>query len=363
MRVIHVSTADTWRGGEQQIVYLYDELNFQIMQWIICVEGSRMEDNCMIYNRRYHSHKKTSSLSFSFSKKLAQMVKEHSIDLVHAHDSHAHTFCILSSLLFGMKKPIIVHRRVDYAVSNSWFSSYKYNHPQIAKFICVSHEVKRVLDRSLKDPSRSTVIHSGIDTKKFLNADRSYLRNLLTRIEDETLIGNVAAITQQKDYFTFVEAAALINKKKEKVHFVVVGDGDQRLEIEQLVREKGLKPHFTFLGYRKDVEEVLPGLDILMFSSEKEGLGTTLIDAMISGVPIVSTRAGGIRELLEDRETAILADVKDPTALAEGVMEMMDNKALAQKLTNKAKDKAIDFDKHYMARNIYHVYREVLGES
>lgn len=363
MRVIHVSTAPTWRGGEQQIVYLYDELNFQVMQWIICVEGSRMEDNCLLYDRRYHSHPKTSSLSFSFSKKLAQMVREHSIDLVHAHDSHAHTFCILSSLLFGMKKPIVVHRRVDYPVSKSWFSRFKYNYPQIEKFICVSQEVKRVLDRSLKDSSKSTVIYSGIDTRKFLNADRDSLRNLLTRIDDQTLIGNVAAITQQKDYFTFVEAAALIKARKDNVHFVVIGDGDQRREIEQLVREKGLKTHFTFLGYRKDVEVLLPGLDILMFSSEKEGLGTTLIDAMISGVPIVSTNAGGIRELLEDRKTAILADIKDPGALAEGVIEIMENPELSEKLTAEAKDKAIDFDKHYMARNIYQVYREVLGEA
>ena len=363
MKVIHVSTAATWRGGEQQITYLYDELNFQVKQWIICVEDSRMEDNCLLYGRRYHSHKKTSSLSFSFSKKLASMVKEHSIDLVHAHDSHAHTFCILASLLFGMKKPIIVHRRVDYPVSNSWFSRFKYNYPQIEKFICVSHEVKRVLDSSLRDPSKSTVIYSGIDTEKFQSADRDYLRNLLTRIEDETLIGNVAAITQQKDYFTFVEAAALIRKKKDKVHFVVIGDGDQRLEIEEYVREKGLKPDFTFLGYRDDVEELLPGLDILMFSSEKEGLGTTLIDALISEVPIASTNAGGIQELLENRKNALVVDIKDPDGLANAVIEIMENKELAQQLTDAGKDKAIDFDKHYMARNIYRVYREVLDEK
>ena len=303
MNVLHVSTAGTWRGGEQQIVYLYDELQFQIKQWIICVEDSRMQDNCNLYGRRYHSHPKTSSLSFSFSKKLASMVREHSIELVHAHDSHAHTFCILSSLFFGMKKPIILHRRVDYPVSSNWFSRFKYNHAQIKKIICVSHEVKRVLDQSLKDPEKSMVIHDGIDTEKFQGTDRKQLRHQLSRKPTETLIGNVSAITQQKDYFTFVEAAAIIRGKSENVHFVVIGDGDQRLEIENLVKQKGLKPDFTFLGFRDDVEVLLPGLDILLFSSEKEGLGTTLIDAMVSGVPIVSTNAGGIRELVDHGKT------------------------------------------------------------
>ncbi len=362
MKVIHVSTADTWRGGEQQIIYLYEEIDDQIDQYVFCAIGSSIEFNCLMYDRNVESGRKKSSLSLGFSRKLAEFAQQVSADIIHAHDSHAHNAVVLASLLFGMKQPMVLHRRVDYPVSNNWFSHFKYNFPQIKKIICVSHEVKRIIDKSIKDPSRSMVIHSGVEFEKFTNPDQQYLRKVLSLFSDDILIGNVAAVTQQKDYFTFVDAAERICGQRDDVHFVVIGEGEQRAQIQDIVISKNLKPKFTFLGFREDVARLLPGLDVLLFSSEKEGLGTTIIDALLAEVAIVSTRAGGIPEIVRDRKEALLAEVKDAEGLARNVMELLNNPELKQKLVKAGKERARQFDKADMAKATLEVYREILDD-
>lgn len=361
MRIIHVSTADTWRGGEQQIVYLFDELSDQIDQWVFCATDSRIELNCKLYGRNHVAFPKKSSLSLKFSRRLAEVVKEKSADLIHVHDSHAHTFAVIASRLFGMAQPIILHRRVHYPVSKNWFSHYKYNYPQIKRIICVSSEVKRILDNSLTDQSRSMIIHDGVDFEKFLNPDYGYLRKILSLVSDNVLVGNVAAITQQKDYFTFVDAAEIVSSQSDNVHFVVIGDGDQREEIETIVSGKNLRSRFTFLGFREDVPKLLPGLDILLFSSEKEGLGTTIIDALLAEVAIVTTNAGGITGIVRSRKEALITEVKDPQAMASAVMELIENSDLRTTLVNAGKERAKQFDKHDMALATLEVYNEVLN--
>ena len=363
MKIIHVSSANTWRGGEQQIFYLYEGLFEYADQYIVAVEGSRMAFECKLRSRNVKTFEKGAALSLRFARNLAEFAEEFEADLVHAHDSHAHNFCLLASFIYGMPQPIVLHRRVDYPVSNNLFSRFKYNTSRVKRIICVSHEVKRVLSESLKDESRAVVIHSGVDLKKFEHANRDTLRNLLGRAREDILIGNVAAITQQKDYFTFVDAAEIIHKKNQRVHFVVMGDGDQRDEIEEYAKAKGLKAHFSFLGFRNDINRLLPGLDILLFSSEKEGLGTTLMDAQVAGVPIVATNAGGIPEILENGANALLAGVKDAEALAAKSLELIENPQLREALVQEGLERAKEYDKLSMAKAIFRVYLAVLKEQ
>lgn len=361
-KILHLSTPISWRGGEQQLVYTFEELlGRDISQIILCPEGSELAAYCKKNKLPYATAPKRSSLDLAFAKKVASLVKEHGFDLVHAHDSHAHTFSILASLLYGMKQPIVLHRRVDYPVSQSFFSRYKYNHPQIKRIICVSEEVKRVLSRSLKKPSKAVVVYSGINTAKFIFPEVNPLHKEFKIPKEKILIGNVAAITQQKDYFTFVAAAERIYESRKDVHFLAIGDGDQREQIENLVQEKGLKKAFTFTGFRKDVNQLLPALDILMFSSEKEGLGTTIIDAFAAKVPVVSTAAGGIPELVVPGETGLLAEVKNPEQLADGILKLIDNPSMKSDLVNTAFDKSKYFSKEKTAEHILSVYDDIIG--
>ncbi len=360
MKIIHVSTPLSWRGGEQQIAYLCLELRkVGIEQMVVCRQGSKMEDFCKRENLAFTGLKKRTSLDPGFARKLSRLVKDQKADIVHPHDSHAHTFCIVAARLFGMKTPIVLHRRVDYPVKNTRASYYKYNHPQIEKIICVSRKVKRILDQSLKDTTKSLVIYSGIDLEKFDRNSR-ILRQEYGIPPSKTIIGNVAAITQQKDYFTFVATAQKILEKNQEVHFFIVGDGDQRTEITRLVTQKGLDSYFTYTGFRSDIHRVLPSLDILLFPSEKEGLGTTILDAFAAGVPVVASNAGGIPELIKQAQNGFIAPVKNPDELARYCLLLLERPDLRQKISFEAFKTAQTFSKENMAQQVLKVYEKVL---
>ncbi len=363
MRIVHINTLLDWRGGEQQIAYLCLEIHKEGMeQVIVCRKKGRLEAFCQKEGLPCIGLKKRTPLDLSFAHRLVRIARIEKSDIVHLHDSHAHTFGIMAARLFGMKTPIVLHRRVDYSVKNSVASHYKYNHSQVKKIICVSHEVKRILDKKLEDHSRSIVVYGGIDLEKF-DRNSNLLRKEFGIHSSKSLIGNVAAITQQKDYFTFVAIAQKILQKTQQVHFFVIGDGDQRSEITTLVQQKGLASHFTFTGFRNDIYRVLPSLDILLFPSEKEGLGTTILDAFAARVAVVTSNVGGIPELISHGQNGMMAERKNPDKLAQYCLQLLEQPELRQKLVHKALHTVQSFSKENMARKVLAVYREVLKLS
>lgn len=362
-KILHLATAKSWRGGEQQLVYLAEELaRKDVSQTIVCSKGSELEAYCQKYQMEHKAFAKRSSLDLNFARQLARLARNGQFDIVHAHDSHAHTFVVLAADLFGLKLPIVIHRKVDYAISRSFFSRYKYNHPAIRRIICVSHEVERVLAKSLRQADNCVVIHDGIDLDKFIIPAENILRKEFDISDETRLIGNVAAVTQQKDYFTFVETARLTLQKTRSIHFFIIGNGDQMEQIKALVASHHLNSHFTFTGFRKDINSILPCLDILLFTSEKEGLGTTILDAFAAGVPVVSTNAGGIPEIVEHNVNGLMAPVKDCAALALQLQRLLTEAGLREKLTVAAQQRVQFFSKENTAEKTLEIYRQLLKD-
>ncbi|MFK7808327.1 MAG: glycosyltransferase family 4 protein, partial [Saprospiraceae bacterium] len=135
----------------------------------------------------------------------------------------------------------------------------------------------------------------------------------------------------------------------------------QRTEIERFVAEQGLQSHITFTGFRKDITDVLGGVDVLLFTSRKEGLGTSLLDAQLSGVPIVATNVGGIPEIVTTGKTGLLANQGDDTALAKNVKLLLNDATLRNQISENAKKSVIKFSKSNMAQQILKTYKTILS--
>lgn len=359
LNILHVSTAHTWRGGEQQIAYLYEELQrLGQQQTILCAESSALAEKAQAEGWNYVTAPKKGSISIPYARKLAQLSS--GFDIIHIHDSHAHNNAVLSTF-FGNKTPMVLHRRVDFPVSNNIFSRYKYNHPQIKKIICVSDAIKAIMLPAISEKSKLVTIHSGVDTDRVFKADGRlhWEYNLPDNIR---LIGNVAALAPHKDYFTFLNAAHAIwqHRPDNDFRFVIIGEGGMRPQIEHEIQKLGLQDMVIMTGFRKDLSEVIPELDIFLITSETEGLGTSIIDAFLAGVPVVATAAGGISEIVEHEKTGLLAPVKDAGELAEQVEKLLDNATLAQQLTANARQKAATFSKQRMAEQILRQYRQIV---
>jgi glycosyltransferase involved in cell wall biosynthesis len=360
MHILHLSTALTWRGGEQQIAYLYHGLHdLKIKQTVLCSSKSSLVGYCNKYSLSVTHIPKGGSISWAYAKKIKELVIANNTAIIHVHDSHAHNNAIIAATFLGVKTPIVLHRRVDFGVTKNFFSKYKYNHPNIKRIICVSQAIKDVLAPSIMDTSKIRIVHSGVDTKKEVNTD-GRLRRLLNFPNDAIIIGNVAALADHKDPYTFLKVADAL-KDHAQYYFVWIGGGEMEQEVKQEIVRKGLQKRVILTGFRKDIRDVMPELSIFMMTSKTEGLGTSILDAYMSEIPVIATAAGGIPELVEHGKTGLLAPIGDAEALAMHILHLSVDSEYTQNLVAAAKEKALQFDYHVMAGKVFEIYKEVLS--
>jgi glycosyltransferase involved in cell wall biosynthesis len=359
LRVAHISTAKTWRGGEQQIAYLYEELEkLGLWQVIICAEGGDLAAYCQQQGWNYETAPKHGSFSLAFIRKIKKVCFKESIDLVHVHDSHAHNNAWVANwrLAYGIPSyPMVISRRVDFTVS--LFSGFKYNYRKVKKIICVSDAIRRIMRPAIWDPKLLTTIYDGIDLNNIPESTGA-LKQEFDIAKEIPLIGNVAALAPHKDYYTFLKTVFDLRCVLQ-AKFFAIGDGPEKENILKFAEKVGTD-NMIFTGFRKDAKILLAELDVLLVTSETEGLGTTILDAFLAGVPVVATAAGGIPEIVEDEITGLLAPVKDHAKLARQVLRILQEPGLKERLVKNAAEKVKEFSKERMAKRTLEVYRQIL---
>jgi glycosyltransferase involved in cell wall biosynthesis len=320
-----------------------------------------MEDFCRREGIRYFPYRKGFSVNPLVGLRLRRVCRHWQPDLLHTHDSHAHTFAYLAALM-GNQTPIVVSRRVDFPIGKSRFSLRKYHHPCVRKVLCVSQEIQRILLQDYQHPDQTAVVYSGIDLEKFPDTVPGTLHKELGISPETLLIGNVAALAPHKDYFTFVDTVEqLVRLGFTGPYLIIGGDGGEQAAIESYVQQKDLTKVIRFLGYRNDIPDILPELDILLFTSKTEGLGTTLLDAQACGTAIVATRAGGIPEVIEDEDNGLLAPVGDAPILAQQVVRLLEDPDLRARLIESGRERVKAFSKQETARQTRAQYQAVVS--
>ena len=361
INILHISTPLSWRGGEQQLAYLIEELakHKEVNQVVCCAANSKMQTFCEEQKITHvTTPKRTPYHPFSF-RKVHQICEEYSIDLIHTHDAHAHTIAWLSSVYYKKSPPIIVSRRVDFAVKKKYFSLKKYNAEAVKKIVCVSDLVRQITAPAILDRDKLVVVHDGINPNKFKYGASDILREEFRIPKDVFLIGKVAAIAPHKDYFTFVNTVEKLVVQKIKAHFFIIGgDGGEERNIRNYVKEKKLGKHISFTRHRTDIPKILPELDLFLFTSKTEGLGTSVLDALACKVPVVSTNAGGVPEIIKDEINGLLAPVGDANKLSEQVIRILNNSKLRAQIIKEGINTLENFTKEKMAQKTLEIYLE-----
>jgi L-malate glycosyltransferase len=359
--VIHVSTAKTWRGGEQQLVYLYDELEKAgIPQLILCRKDGELAVRCEVEERNILPIPKRTGMDMFAAKTLKKVCRFFQAGIVHVHDANAHTTAFISAKFFGNKTPVVVSRRVDFPIKPGKLSKAKYNFQELAAILCVSEKIKEITAPGIIQPSKLHVVHSGIDLGRFSAIkNKNILRKEFNITQSTVLIGNVAALAPHKDYFTFLDTAAHLRDLD--VKFFIIGKGELEAELKAYTNKLKLNDKVIFTGFRDDVLDVLSSLDIFLITSKTEGLGTSILDAFACGVPVVATQAGGIPELVTHEQTGLLAPIKDSEELANQIKRLLENPSLKTRFIANAKIKLDLFSKTHTAAKTLAIYRGIVG--
>lgn len=366
IKVLHVSTPSSWRGGEQQA---YNLVKFQhesddVKPFVLTPQKSELSQKLTEAGIQQFNFSSAGIFRLKIAKEIARLCRQQKFDLVHTHDSHGHTAAVLSAAIFGNKTPLIIHRRVDFAVTPNIASRWKYNYHSVKRIICVSEMIRKITEPAIRNPDKLRVIYSGVDPSRYANSTTgNVIRQEYKISESALLIGNLSALADHKDYPTFLRTARILKDRGDiNARFIIAGDGSEKSKIEQQIKDLSLEDDIILTGFRKDIPAVMQSLDIFLMTSKTEGLGTILIEAFMAGVPVVSTDAGGIPELVMNEITGLVSRPGDAENLAASVTRIAKDPHLRKTLVERARNFAKNFTYSSTALKTLEVYREVLQE-
>jgi L-malate glycosyltransferase len=362
MKILHLSSERTWRGGEQQIAYLMQQLREKNIATLAAArKDSEFAKRMLAQGFEVIELPFKSELDLFTAWKVRELVKRHKVDIVHMHSGHSHTIGVLSSVL-GHSAPLVLSKRTDYPVRDNKFSQWKFNYPGIKRILTVSAKIKDVIKPSLKRPELVEVVYSGIDVSKFPDSPQQNIRELVGLPPMVKVVTNTSAIAEQKDYPTFVAVAKLLTQKYADLYFVICGDGPLKASIETLVKDQGLEERVRFTGFRSDLPSFLGSADLFLITSQDEGLGTSILDAFGTRVPVVGTAAGGMPEIIRHEDTGLMAPIKDAATLAGHVERLLyQDAATRERLVKNARALAEEFSYKRTAEQTVAVYKNLVA--
>ncbi len=362
INVLHIDTERTWRGGQQQAVYLHEGLlQNGYKSHFVCQPGSALSKYMEVNNLTYFTLKMFGEIDINAAIRIAKYCKENKINIVHAHSAHSLSIAILTKLFYRRVK-LIEARRVDFSIRKNIFSRMKYNSNLIDRHVSISENIKTVLIKDGVPEDKISLIRSGVDLSKFRNNISSKnLREELKINKNDFVIGTVASFAGHKDYPNFINAARIISNIKPQVKFVAVGEGKLRKKMEEIVQADKLNDKFFFAGHRTDLADFYNIFNLFVLSSKKEGLGTSVIDALAFGLPVVATSAGGIKEIIVNNVNGILVEPGNPEALAKAIIEIMDNEQKRKVLVETAMRMIDEFSIEKTIRKNIALYHELLN--
>jgi glycosyltransferase involved in cell wall biosynthesis len=324
--IVHLHTELGWRGGENQLFQLALGLkNAQIPQIIVCQSKSELESKAQDMGIQTHSMKMRGEIDLFFIREFKTWISQFQNPIVHTHSAHAHTLAFLAHKMGGKFK-LIVSRRVDFRLSKNPLSIWKYRSSDVSYFLCVSRKISSILIMDGVDPEKVITVHSGIPIQKFSNLPNpDSLRKELGISNDTIVIGNIAALVNHKDQATMLRAISEIDTSTPFV-FLIAGEGKLEFKLKTLAETLGIESKVKFLGFRNDIPTLLSLFHIFTLTSEEEGLGTSILDAMASGLPIIATNAGGISEMVVNDKGGFLSPIKDHKSLAIQFKTLIESK-------------------------------------
>ena len=174
------------------------------------------------------------------------------------------------------------------------------------------------------------------------------------------VIGMATRMQPPKDHFTLLRAFRIVQQAVPDVHLLLVGDGGLRSEIESLSHRLGIAEKVTFAGYRSDVASVIKLVDVFVHSSLSESISVAILEAMSAQRPILATAVGGTPGLLANGECGLLVPPGDAQAMAQAIVELLTNRAKAQELARRARER---FLREYMIDRMGERYLELYGQA
>ncbi len=311
--------------------------------------------------------------------KLKKLFKEYKPDVVHTHAAKPGALGRLAAAATSV--PAIVHTFHGH-VFHSYFNSAKtsffikaeqFLSKKTNAIVAISQQQKKelVYDFKIAAEEKFHVVPLGFDLDRFRfgqEEKRKKFRNEFALAEDEIAIGIIGRLVPVKNHYLFLKGLKyVLSNTSKKVKAFIIGDGETRADLENVANEVSISfttekdkehPHpLVFTSWRRDVDVINAGLDIITLTSVNEGTPVSLIEAQAANKPIVSTRVGGISDIVIEDETALLADVLDSETYCNHLLNVVENDELRKRLgTNSSQHVADKFSYQQLVSDMSALY-------
>jgi glycosyltransferase involved in cell wall biosynthesis len=272
---------------------------------------------------------------------------------------------LLASKLLGIKKRVIVKQDTTfhYYYAPKWVKVDKFNNWNATDIVPVSDEAKQfVIEKEKANTKKITMIHHGIPSKLFANSTDEKKKLLIEKynLKDRIVIGTVSRLIEWKGYRYIIEAAKTVVDKYPNVIFLFVGEGSQKKELLELAKEYNVIDKIIFTGWmdRKLIPSFYSILDVYAHAASFEPFGFVIPEAMMNGVPIVSTPTGSALDAIKHKQNGYLCNYKDSESLARGIIYTIEN---GESFKEKAKITAFGmYEFEVMYNNYINLYEKYL---
>jgi L-malate glycosyltransferase len=330
MKVLHLDSGLTWRGGQEQLLQLEAGLRrYGVEQQLVLHERGALARRLSTLDIPFQPLPLRFEVDLLSLLGLRQIIQRFQPDIVHAHDART-LGLIAAARVFSARPKVVAARRVAFPVRKNPFTWLKYR--QVTnRIIAVSEFVRDVLLAGGIDPQRIAVVYDGIDWEKEKpSVTRVEARRRFGVAQEGYLIGCVGHFTPEKGHETLLRGFVKVASGFPQVQLILVGEGELKDHCVKCAQETGLIGRVVFPGFVPDIENIWPALDLFVFPSLEEGLGSTLLMAMGSIVPVCASRTGGIPEIVTHGETGYLFPPGDVDALSEALRLIIQNPERAQ---------------------------------
>jgi len=299
---------------------------------------------------------------------LSAIMRRERYDLVHTHSSKAGLLGRVAAWLADV--PVVIHTIHGFPFNDQTLS------PRVREGLLWSERLAaHITDRlvAVAEPNVAeaarrgidaagpiAVVHSGIDLRRFDGLpDRAEARHRLGLPLDASIVGTVGRLHDCNAPLLFVDAMQQVLAGHPEVRVVIVGDGPLAEATRAAVGDDG---RFHLFGHRADVPSILPAIDVFAFPILWGGLGRALTEAMIVGLPVVASAVNGVPEIVEHERTGLLVPPGDASALAGGVVRLLADRPLAQRLGRAARERVVpSFGADVMVQRLTALYERELA--
>jgi glycosyltransferase involved in cell wall biosynthesis len=341
-KIVHVNTARGYRGGERQTELLIRGLAARgLQQALVTRRGAPLATRLRDLNVEI---REVAGGVWSVTRATRDA------SLIHVHEGRSVYAAFARSCLSGT--PYVITRRVNNPIRQHWFAHRAYR--RAASVAAVAPQVGEIV-RAYDDAIRVTVIHSA---SSGLRIDTAAAAAIRAQFGEKFVAGHVGALdNDQKGQEFIIAVARELEHTHPDVQFVLVGGGDDEAMLKAAAA--GLS-NLVFTGFVDNVGDYLAAFDVFILPSNREGIGSILLDAMEQGLPVVASRVGGVPDIVRDDDTGLLIDPASPAQLRDAILALKEDASKRRAYGERGRQFATNFTADVMCGKYLALYEAVL---